>query len=103
MRDYPNRKIPWQLTFAPGTIKAVARTNGKEVAIDEIKTADEPHSILLSADSTSIHSDGMDLAYITVSVVDKNGLLVPDAENNIHFTIKGVGELAGVGNGNRNS
>ena len=103
LRDYPNRKIPWQLTFAPGTIKAVARTNGKEVAIDEIKTADEPHSILLSADSTSIHSDGMDLAYITVSVVDKNGLLVPDAENNIHFTIKGVGELAGVGNGNRNS
>ena len=103
LKDYPNRKIPWQLTFKPGIIRAVARINGKEVAIDEIKTADKPHSILLSTDSTTIHSDGMDLAYITVSVVDKNGLLVPDAENNIHFTIEGAGELAGVGNGNRNS
>lgn len=103
MKDYPKKKIPWELTFEAGTIKAVARTNGKEVATDEIKTAGKPHSIILSTDSTHVIANGMDLAYITVSVVDKNGILVPDANNSIKFNIAGVGTLAGVGNGDRNS
>lgn len=103
LKDFPNHKIPWQLDFRPGTIKAVARKAGKEVAVDEIKTAGKPHSIVLSTDSTSIRPDGMDLAYITVSVVDKDGVLVPYADNSIRFSVEGAGELAAVGNGDRNS
>ncbi len=103
LEDYPNRKIPWQLTFEPGAVKAVARTGGKVIAVDEIKTAGRPYSILLSADSASVRPDGMDLAYITVSVVDRNGILVPYADNRIRFTVEGAGEIAGVGNGDRYS
>ena len=103
LKDFPNHKIPWQLDFRPGSIKAVARKAGKEVAVDEIRTAGKPHSIVLSTDSTSIRPDGMDLAYITVSVVDKDGVLVPYADNSIRFSVEGAGELAAVGNGDRNS
>ena len=103
LKDFPNHKIPWRLDFRPGCIKAVARKAGKEVAVDEIKTAGKPHSIVLSTDSATICSDGMDLAYITVNVVDKDGILVPDADNRIRFTVEGAGELAAVGNGDRNS
>lgn len=101
--DFPNKKIPWEVTFEPGIIKAVARTQGKEVAVDEIQTADSPHAIVLSEDSTNIVADGMDLAYITANVVDRNGILVPYADNRIEFEVEGVGELLAVGNGNRYS
>lgn len=102
-KDFPTRKISWQLNFKPGTIKAIARKAGKEVAVDEIKTAGKPHAIILSPDTTTVHSDGMDLAYITVNVVDKDGVTVPYADNDINFSVEGSGTLAGLGNGDRSS
>jgi beta-galactosidase len=40
------------------------------------------------------------LAYITVQVVDENGVRVPHAGNSIHFDIQGPGTNAGVSNSN---
>lgn len=103
LSDFPNRKIPWHLNFRPGTIRAVARSAGKEVAADEIRTAGRPHSIVLSADTDTVRADGMDLAYITARIVDKDGVPVPYADNEISFAIEGPGRLAAVGNGDRSS
>jgi beta-galactosidase len=46
-----------------------------------------------------IKADGRDLSFITVKVLDKNGVPVPDADNLIHFTISGEGSIAGTDNG----
>lgn len=103
LKDFPRAKIAWELNYEPGTIKAIARKDGKDIAVDEIKTAGKPERIVLKTDSAHMQANGMDLAYITVNVVDANGTLVPDAVNDIHFEIKGVAAIAGVGNGNRMS
>jgi len=103
LKDFPKNKIVWELTYEPGSIKAIARKNGKDIAVDEIRTAGEADRIVLKTDSARILSNGMDLAYIEVNVVDKNGILIPDAGNDIHFEIEGPAVLAGVGNGDRMS
>ena len=51
------------------------------------------------ADRTEIAADGTELSYITVSVEDENGEIVPDAANNVKFTVEGEGTLVGVDNG----
>jgi beta-galactosidase len=89
----------WRTTFEPGIIKAIARKNGMVVLQQERKTAGAPARLVLKADRSSINADGKDLSFVTISVVDKDGYLVPDAANNIKFEVSGPGYLAGVDNG----
>ena len=103
LEDFPKNKIVWELDYQPGTIKAVARKNGNTIAVDEIKTAGKPDRIILKTDSVKMQSDGLDLAYIEVNVVDKNGVLVPEASNKVQFKVTGQAEIAGVANGDRMS
>ena len=95
--------VMWRVPFNPGTIKAVSRKNGKEVLIKEIKTANQASQITLNPDRNSIKSDGVDLSFVTVTVVDKKGTMVPNAMNNIQFTIEGPGKIVGVDNGDPTS
>ena len=46
-----------------------------------------------------IHADGEDLAFVKISVVDKDGNLVPDADNMLHFKLSGNGEIRALDNG----
>jgi beta-galactosidase len=93
--------IAWKVKFEPGTLKAVSRKNGKIVLSQEIHTAGAPAKIQLITDRKSIHADGNDLSFITVKVLDKDGNIVPDAENLIKFKVKGEGSIAGVDNGSQ--
>ncbi len=61
-----------------GTLKAVAYQNGKQVAVDEVRTAGAPAKVKLIADRTAIHADGDDLSFVTVRMEDKDGNLCPD-------------------------
>src|SRR5687767_2019916 len=56
--------------------------------------------IKLSADRSTIKADGQDLSYITVELVDANGIRNPKAENLVKFKIDGPGTIVGVGNAN---
>ncbi len=91
--------LSWKASFEPGTLKAVSRTGGKIVLTKEIKTAGKPARILLEADRSNIQADGRDLAFIKVTIVDKDGIVVPTADNRVQFQIDGAGTLAGVDNG----
>jgi beta-galactosidase len=51
-------------------------------------------------DRRVIHADGDDLSYVTVRIEDKDGNLCPLADNLVHFKVSGVGDIAGVDNGN---
>jgi beta-galactosidase len=91
--------VQWRLPFAPGTLKAIGRTAGKEILTREIKTAGAPAKIVLEADRNVIAADGLDLSFVTVKVLDEEGTLAPRADNLINFEITGEGRIAGVDNG----
>ena len=46
-----------------------------------------------------MRADGDDLSFVTVSVADKDGLMVPRSKNRIKFEIEGPGEIVAVDNG----
>jgi beta-galactosidase len=93
-------RLIWQVPYQPGTLKAVAYSNGKQVAEQEIRTAGVPARIKLVADRKIIDADGDDLSYLTVRIEDKDGNLCPLADNLVNFNVTGAGEIAGVDNGN---
>ena len=91
--------VMWRLKFEPGTLKAVSRKDGKVVLTQEIHTAGKPAKIELSADRSTINADGKDLSFITVKVLDKDGNVVPDADNLVNFKLNGNAFIASVDNG----
>jgi beta-galactosidase len=91
--------VMWRLKFEPGTLKAVSRKNGKTVLTREVRTAGKPAKIVVTADRPEITSDGKDLSYITIQVVDENGTPVPDSDNLVTLTITGPGEIIATDNG----
>jgi len=91
--------VSWKVKFVPGTLKAISRKNGKVVLQKEIHTAGEASKLDLKADKTEIKNDTYDLVYVTVSMTDKDGNLVPDAMDLINFEVTGGGKLVGVDNG----
>lgn len=91
--------VMWRLKFAPGTLKAVSRKNGKVVLTKEIHTAGAPAKIELSADRSNIKADGKDLSFVTVRILDKDGNVVPDADNLVAFKLGGEAFIAAVDNG----
>jgi beta-galactosidase len=92
--------VSWQVPFNPGTLKAVSRKGENEIQTREIKTAGKPAQLKLTADREQISADGYDLSFITVEVLDENGILVPNAGTQILFSLEGDGTIAGVDNGN---
>lgn len=98
------RLMRMDVKYIPGTVKVVAFDDrGKPVAEKKIHTAGKPHHLELSADRTSIAADGKDLAYVTVTVVDKNGIPCPTAANRLHFRVSGEGRFKAVCNGDATS
>ncbi|TSD62683.1 glycoside hydrolase family 2 protein [Inquilinus sp. KBS0705] len=90
--------VMWRLKFEPGTIKAVSRKNGKVVLTKEIHTAGPAAKIQLTADRSNIKADGKDLSFLTVTILDKDGNVVPNGDNRVKFTVSG-GALVSVDNG----
>ena len=69
----------------------------------EIHTAGSAANIRLMADRDTIDADGKDLSFITVEITDKDGNLVPDADNLVRFDVEGSCFIAGVDNGSQTS
>lgn len=86
----------WKVAYEPGTIKAIGKNGGKQVAEYELKTAGAPAKIELSVDKQSLRNDWNDVAFVTATVRDANGVIVPSANNLISFDVKGAGILAAV-------
>ena len=91
--------ISWRVKYEPGTIKAISRKDGKVVLEKEIHTAGTASKINLKADKTTIKNDTYELVYVTVSITDANGIMVPNADNLINFEVIGGGKLVGLDNG----
>jgi beta-galactosidase len=102
--------LMWRLVYEPGVLRAVARRpearliaagsirTGDEM-VREVRTAGPPAKISLEADRSELSADGEDLSFITVRIEDENGVMVPNADNLVQFSISGAGAIAGVDNG----
>jgi len=93
-------KAEFDVPYAPGELKAVAMSGGKQIAELAFKTAGKPARLRLKADRPSIRRSRNDLCYVTLEVLDGSGQLVPDAVVPVRFTVAGAGELAAAGAAN---
>ena len=93
-------RIRWDdVKYQVGELKVVAYKKGEFWVEETVKTTDKAAKLLATADRSEIKFDGEDLAFITVKITDKNGLMVPDAKNKINFSIEGSGEIVATDNG----
>jgi beta-galactosidase len=90
----------YQVPYEPGVLKAQGYENGKATESWLLPTANKVQGIKLSADRTLIKADGQDLSYVTVDLVDKNGLRHPKADQLIQFELSGPGSIVAVANAN---
>jgi len=87
----------WRAPYKPGTLSAKVYEGISAVATCDLKTAGDPEKIVLTADRSAIKANGQDLSFITVELLDTNGIRNPTAENLIHFEIEGPGSIIAVG------
>lgn len=99
-------RIKWDnIAYAPGTLVAVAKKNGKVVARHQIETTGEAVALKLVPDMETWHADGKDLMHVRIYAVDKKGrrvLNMKDAKafDKLTFTVKGDANIVAVDNGN---
>ena len=99
-------RIKWDnIAYAPGTLVAVAKKNGKVVARHQIETTGEAVALKLVPDAENWHADGKDLMHVRVYAVDKKGrrvLNMKDAKafDKLTFQVKGDANIVAVDNGN---
>lgn len=98
-------RIKWDnIAYAPGTLVAVAKKNGKVVARHQIETTGEAVALKLVPDVETWHADGKDLMHVRIYAVDKKGrrvLNMKDAKafDKLTFTVKGDANIVAVDNG----
>jgi beta-galactosidase len=101
-KDPNDRPRNWMVTFEPGTIKAactgMAGIGGTLPPSYELRTAGKAARILLTVDKTRLTNDWNDVVFVTATVVDANGVPVPDADNLISFEASGAGTIVAVDN-----
>ena len=91
------------MPYEPGKLEALGKTaDGKTVSF-VVQTAGEPAKIKLSADKKVLKANRQDLSYVSVQILDANGVPVPFANDIISFEVTGAGKLTAVGNGNQQS
>lgn len=99
-------RIKWDgIAYAPGTLLAVARKNGKVVARHQIETTGEAVALKMVPDAETWHADGQDLMHVRVYAVDKKGRRVmnlkdKNAFSKLAFSVKGDADIVAVDNGN---
>lgn len=98
-------RLMWEnVKYEPGELKVVAYdAKGNRAAESVVRTAGKATAIKLSADRTKLKAGADDLAYITVSLVDKDGTELPQADDQIDVKVSGAGTFQAICNGDATS
>lgn len=97
-----NGHLKWTINYEPGKLEAIAYKKGRKLTA-KVETTGQPVDVVVTPYKTTMLADGKDAAVITITVVDREGREVPDADNMIQFEIEGPGKIIGVGNGDPSS
>jgi beta-galactosidase len=92
----------FEVAYAPGELRLIGYRGGQPVVEQTLQTTGAPAQLRLAADRDAIEVDG-DLCYVTLEILDAQGLPHPSAENEIRFTVEGPGKILAVGSGNPTS
>lgn len=94
-------RLMWNdVVYQKGEIRVVAYdAKGNVAASESVRTAGKPYALRLECDRDSIARDGEDLAYVTASVVDKDGNTVPTDTREVLASVSGAGEFRAIANG----
>ncbi len=90
-------KAEFEITYEPGKLEAVSYTGGREISRDEVRTAGEAEQICLELEQDSLKADPDTLAFVRVTVADRDGNLIPFAEEDICAEVTGDGVLQAFG------
>ena len=102
-KDMPrNSHLKWAVNYEPGKLEAVAYKKGKRLT-RKIETTGLPFEVVVTPYKTTILADGKDATVLNITVLDREGREVPDADNLIKFSIEGPGKIIGTGNGDPSS
>ncbi|MCL2214730.1 MAG: DUF4982 domain-containing protein [Treponema sp.] len=99
--DYENGIIEWPFDYAGGELKVIGFRDGKEAAVQEMKTAGAPAVIALNADKIILTPSG--LAHIEVNITDENGIINPTEDFLLGFSLEGDGEIMGASSPDMNN
>jgi beta-galactosidase len=91
--------LKWDVPYSPGSLRAVAYTQGNPVAEDELRTAGKLARIVLLPDRSSLSPTGDDVLTIAATAVDDAGVRVPDASAEVQFTVSGPAQIVATDNG----
>ncbi|WP_394466056.1 glycoside hydrolase family 2 TIM barrel-domain containing protein [Mariniflexile sp. HNIBRBA6329] len=96
--------IYWKdVPYESGSIKAVARNNGKVVAEHELETTGNAVALKIEYENEDWNADGMELQYVKVYAIDSKGRKVPTATGEVTFDVSGPVHIIAVDNGNHSS
>lgn len=102
-KDMPrNSHLKWTINYEPGTLEAIAYKKGKKLT-KKVETTGLPVEVVVTPYKTTLLADGKDATVLNISVLDREGREVPDADNLIEFKTEGPGKIIGVGNGDPSS
>jgi len=93
----------WEVAYEPGKLEAIGKNNEGKTVSFAVQTAGEATKMVLTPDRKTIRANKQDLSYVTVQLLDANGIPVPFADNMIEFEVSGAGKLLALGNGNQQS
>jgi len=97
-------RLVWEdAIYQPGTLTVKTWKNGKPWAEADRSTTSEASQLLVAADRKEIRADGQDLSYVTITIADEKGRLVPQSMQRLKFKIAGSAEIAGICNGDPTS
>ena len=97
-------RLMWkEVIYEPGELKAIAFKEGVKIGEAVVRTAGEPFKLRLTPDRGTIDVGGEDLSYLLIEALDREGNVCPLANNLVEIELKGMGRIAGVGNGNPQS
>jgi len=88
----------FSVPYLPGELKAVCVESGAVKDSVIIRTAGAPAKIRLTPDRSTIGSSRNCLSYVQIELIDKDGLIVPDADCKVSLSASGQGEIAAAGN-----
>ncbi|KAI9036906.1 putative cell-associated beta-galactosidase [Aspergillus affinis] len=93
-------RLKWDhVIYKPGELHVVTYKDGRKWATDTVRTVGKATGLRGTADRNKIESDGEDLSFVSVEVIDAKGRTVPEADSLVRFSVSGPGEIVATDNG----